>query len=233
MAGSWTQWWRLGGAAAVAFVVIFMVGVALQSEPPLVDDPVDEIRSDWVEDGQRYLAADYLLGLAFVLFYVPFIAALREMLGRAEGGAQLWSRVTFTGGLAFLLWAVSSSVFWGALAFGDFAETASDETLRTLTVLDYYAVAGMPLTWVLLAGGASLVIAQTGVIGRWLSYVGAIEVLLAILAPLAIFSKESSSFFDAVYLLAFFGIALWILLVGVAMLSRREEPPPPVVRPGP
>jgi hypothetical protein len=217
------QWWRLGGLAAILFIVLFVVGVALQSSPPLVDDPVDEIRADWVNDGQTYLAADYLLGLAFVFFYVPFIVALRGLLGQAEGGINLWSGVSFVGALFFMFWAVSSSAFWGALAFAHFAETASDETLSTLMVLDYYAVAGMPLTWVLFVGATSLAIWQTGVIWRWLVYVGLVEVILALFAPLAIFSAETNSFFDTVYLLAFFGVALWILLVGLAMLTKKQE----------
>jgi hypothetical protein len=218
------QWWRLGGLAGVLFVVAFIVGVALQSEPPLADDPINEIRADWVSDGQTYLTADYILGLAFLFFYVPFIAALWALLGRAEGGVQLWSRISFIGAVFFMFWAVSASVFWGALAFGDFAETASDETLRTLMVLDYYAVSGMPLTWVLFVGAASLVIWRTQVVWRWLVYLGLVEVVLAILAPLAIFSAETDSLFDALYLLAFFGIILWILLVGIAMLTKKEEP---------
>ena len=218
------QWWRLGGLAAVLFIILFVVGVALQSEPPLVDDPVDEIRADWVSDGQTYLTADYLLGIVFTLFYVPFIVALRALLGRAEGGVNLCSRISFVGGLFFMFWAVSASAFWGALAFGDFAETASDETLRTLMVLDYYAVSGMPFTWVLFVGAASLVIWQTGVVWRWLAYFGLVEVVLAVLAPLAIFSAETDSLFDAIYLIAFFGIALWILLIGIAMLTKKEEP---------
>ena len=220
----WQQWWRLGGIAGIAFVVVFVVGVALQSAPPLVDDPIDEIRADWVNDGQRYLLADYLLGLAFALFYIPFIAAVGEMLGRAEGGGKLWSRVAFIGGLIIMLWGAWTSIFWGALAFGDFAETASDDTLQTLMALDYYAVAGMPLAFMVFIGATTLVIAQTGILRRWLIIVGALETVLAALAPLAIFSASSSSFFDFIYLIAFLILPLWILLVGILMVRTRDEP---------
>ena len=224
MGGVWTQWWRLGGLAAILFVVTFIVGVALQSEPPLFDDPIDEVRADWASDGQTYLAADYVLGLAFVFFYIPFIVALRELLGRVEGRSYMWPRVAFIGALFFMLWAASASVFWGALAFGDFAETASDETLRTLMVLDYYAVSGMPFTWVVFVGATTIVIWQTHVFSSWLIYLGLLESILAVLAPLAIFSANSDSFFDLIYFIAFFGVLLWILVIGIAMLRRQEEP---------
>lgn len=218
------QWWRLGGVAAILFVGVFVVGVALQDAPPLVDDPVDDIRRDWVEGGQQYLVAGYVLGLGFVLFYIPFMLVLRTLLGRAEGGIELWSRASLVGAFTTLLWGIWSGMFWGALAFGDFAATASDETLRTLSVLDYYAVSGAPFAFAVFIGAASIVIARTGVLWRWLAYLGAIEVVLSLLAPLAILSAGTDSVFDVVYLLAFLGFALWILLVGIAMVARREEP---------
>jgi hypothetical protein len=126
MTGMPRQWWRLGGLAAILFVAVFVVGVALQDAPPLVDDPVDEIRRDWVEGGQQYLVAGYVLGLGFVLFYIPFMLVLRSLLGRAEGGIELWSRASLVGAFTTLLWGIWSGMFWGALAFGDFAATASD-----------------------------------------------------------------------------------------------------------
>ncbi len=224
MRGIARQWWSLGGIAAILFVVVFVVGVALQAGPPLADDPVDEIRRDWVEGGQQYLVASYVLGLGFVFFYIPFMLVLRALLGRAEGGIELWSRASLVGAFTTLLWGTWSGMFWGALAFGDFAATASDETLRTLSVLDYYAVSGTPLAFAVFVGATSIVIARTRVLWRWLAYLGAIEVLLALLAPLSIFSAETDSFFDVVFLIAFLGFTLWILLVGIAMVSKRDEP---------
>lgn len=224
MRGMGRQWWRLGGLAAILFVVVFVVGVALQDAPPLVDDPVDEIREDWVQGGQQYLVAAYVLGLGFVFFYIPFMLVLRSLLGRAEGGIELWARASFVGAFTTLLWGIWSGMFWGALAFGDFAATASDQTLRTLSTLDYYAVSGMPFAFAVLIGASSIVIARTGVLWRWLAYLGALEALLSLLAPLAILSAGTDSFFDVVYLIAFIGFALWILLVGLAMVSKRDEP---------
>lgn len=224
MAGLPRQWWRLGGLAGVLFVAVFVVGVALQDAPPLVDDSVDEIRKDWVDGGQQYLVAGYVLGLGFVFFYIPFMLVLRVLLGRAEGGIELWSRASLVGAFTTLLWGIWSGMFWGALAFGDFAATASDETLRTLSVLDYYAVSGMPLAFAVLVGASSIVIARTGVLWRWLAYLGAVEVVLSLVAPLAVLSTNTDSVFDLVFLAAFLGFVLWILLVGIGMLARREEP---------
>jgi hypothetical protein len=96
-------------------------------------------------------------------------------------------------------------MFWGTLAFGDFAETASDDTLRTLSVLDYYAVSGQTLAFAVFVGASSIVIARTGVLGRWLAYLGGIEVVLSLVAPLYVLSADTDSVFDVLLLIAFLG----------------------------
>ena len=212
----------------MGFVVLFVVGVIVQGEPPLVDDSVEEIRRDWVADGQQYLVASYILGLAFVFLFIPFVVTLRTLLGQAEASIQLWSRVSMIGAVATILWSAWSGIFWGALAFGDFAETASDETLRTLTVLDYSAVAGATFAFAVFVGAASIVIARTGVLWRWLGYLGALATILSIIAPLAILTSTSDGALDAIYLAAFLLFPLWILLVGIAMLRHRPAPITPI-----
>jgi hypothetical protein len=149
---------------------------------------------------------------------------LRSLLGRAEVGIELWSRAALVGAFSTLLWGIWSGMFWGTLAFGDFAETASDDTLRTLSVLDYYAVSGQTLAFAVFVGASSIVIARTGVLGRWLAYLGGIEVVLSLVAPLYVLSADTDSVFDVLLLIAFLGFALWILLIGIAMVSKRDEP---------
>ena len=216
-------WWRTGGGAAIGFVIVFIAGVALQTAPPLMDDPVDEMRADWAADGQRYLVASYLLGLAFVVFFIPFVVALRGLLGRVEGGIEFWSRTMLFGAIATVLWSAWSSIFWGALAFGDFASEASDETLRTLSVLDYSAVSGAPFAFAVFVGAASVVIAATAIVPRWIAGLGAVEFVVSVVAPLSILTESSESFLDVVYLVSFLLLPLWILVMGVAMLHRASK----------
>lgn len=226
MVGMPRQWWRLGGVAAIAFVVVFVVGVALQSAPPSWMTP--STRSGAIGSrAANSTSSPATCSLGFVFFYIPFMLVLRSLLGRVEGGIELWSRAALVGAFTTLLWGIWSGMFWGALAFGDFAATASDETLRTLSVLDYYAVSGTPLAFAVLVGASSIVIARTRVLWRWLAYLGAVEVVLSLLAPFYILSTETDSVFDLTYPVAFLGFALWILLVGIAMVARTEEPAPP------
>lgn len=79
------KWWRVGGAAGVLFLIMFIVGIVLQGEAPQFDEPVDEIRDWFADNGEQYLVGDYMVGLAFVLFFLPFLASLRGLLARVEG----------------------------------------------------------------------------------------------------------------------------------------------------
>jgi hypothetical protein len=115
--------------------------------------------------------------------------------------------------------------FWDTLAFGDFAEGASDETLQTLMLAATYAFTGLiPLAGALFVLASSLVIVRTGVLWTWLAYLGAIEGVLGVLAPLAILSADSEGFFDIISFSAFIGLLVWVLLVGIAMVMKTEEP---------
>lgn len=219
------HWWRLGGLSGVAFVVVFVIGVVIQHGVVAYNEPVDEIRDFWVENGQRYLIGDYVLGLAFTLFYIPFFVALTSLLRRAEGGDGIASRVAFVGALSALLWAASASIFWGALGFGDFTASASDETLRTLMTLDHYATSGQPFTFAVFVGGASYVILRTRVLWRWLAYLGGAVVVASLLAPLSILTRGTEDAWELFYTIAFLGLPLWVLAVATAMAARATPPP--------
>jgi hypothetical protein len=219
------QWWQVGGGLGIAFIIVFIIGsFILQGEVPLYDDPIEEIREYWVGDGQSYLVGDYLLGLGFLLLFLPFLVILRELLGRAEGELQILSRIAFAAGLIALILGGAATFFWGALAFGDFAETASDDTLRTLMVLNYYGFTGFGLgigTFVL---ATSIVFSLTGVLWRWLGWLGIIVAILALISPLGVLSDDSEDVFDILGFIGFIGFAIWLLITSIGMWMRKEEP---------
>ena len=89
---SWSftqQWWRIGGACGIAFIIVFIISIAFEGESPTYDDPIEEIRAYWESDGETYLITDYLRGLATMLLILPFLVCLRAYLGRAEGSPEI------------------------------------------------------------------------------------------------------------------------------------------------
>ena len=216
------QWWRLGGICGILFLVLFIVGASFQGQPPAYDDPVEEIRAFWVDDGEAFLTGDYIIGLGFILFFFPFVSALSGLLGIAEGGPRLWSRIVLVGGVLFLALAGASGIFWTALAFGDVAENASDDTIVLLMTLDVAAWHFAPAGLAIMTLPAALVILQTRVLPLWLGGLTLIEGVLATISPLAILADNPND--SALGWLAFPGAAIWVLVVSIVLVLKKEAP---------
>ena len=144
------------------------------------------------------------------------------MLGRAEAGARLWSRVSLAGGVCFVAVTIAANWIWTSLALG--ADVISDDGMRTLMYLDAAAfhVGIFPLAVFVAAG--SLVIVATGAMRKWLGYVGLADGIALFAAPLVVLEDHSESPLGLFYFLTLVVGAAWIVATGVAMLRLREEP---------
>ena len=67
------KWWRLGGLLGIAFIVVWLPAALSMGMTPTVDDPIDEIRAWWQDDGLRYLLAQYVVLLALIVLLLPFM----------------------------------------------------------------------------------------------------------------------------------------------------------------
>ena len=128
------SWWRLGGMLGIAFVVVWLLKMVGTGVTPPYDDPIGEIRDYWEDDGRRYLVVQYVGLLSMVIFLLPYMVALTTLLGRAEAGARLWSRVSLAGGVCFVAVTIAANWIWTSLAIG--ADVISDDGMRTLMYLD-------------------------------------------------------------------------------------------------
>jgi hypothetical protein len=216
------SWWRLGGMLGIAFVVVWLLKMVGTGVTPPYDDPIGEIREYWEDDGRRYLVVQYASLLAMVIFLLPYMVALTTLLGRAERGARLWSRVSLAGGVCFVAVTIADNSIWTSLALG--ADSISDDGMRTLMYLDAAAfyIGVFPLAVFVTAG--SLVIAATGVMRAWLGYVGLADGIALFAAPLVVLEEHSESPLGLFYFLAIVVGAAWVVATGVTMLRLREEP---------
>ena len=216
------QWWRLGGICGVLFIVVFVVGVLIQGNTPTYGDPTDEIRNKWVDNGNAYLVGDYITTLGVILFFFPFVSALRVFLGAAEGGSQMFSRVVMVGAVLFVALGLATGASWSTLAFGDFAKNASDDTLKTLMGLN---TAGTHLIFVgtsIMALSTAAVIWQARALPMWLGALSLIYGVLASLAPLSVFSNNPD---DSVFTgIGFLGAGIWFLAVSITLTLHKDAP---------
>ena len=82
----WPYWWRFGGLDGIIWAVLFIIGAfVLQGDSPSRTDSIESIRQYWIDDGTRYLVGDFLISVAFMIFFTPYLIALRWFVGRGEG----------------------------------------------------------------------------------------------------------------------------------------------------
>lgn len=218
MNGIMDQWWKVGGALGIVFIVLFIIGGVIQGDGPMYNDDLDDIRAYWNDSGDDYLLGDYIIGVAVIFFFLPFASALRALLGVAEGGPQLCARLSFAGAVLFLAFAATAGAAWGTLAFA--GENLSDDTVVALMYLDVYAWSIIPMALALLIGAASIVIFRTGVLWKWLAVVGLIVTIAAVLTPLGVLDDDPEDVFDTIGFVGFIGAAIWVLLISIGMIMK-------------
>jgi hypothetical protein len=232
ISGLWRNWWRIGGAAGLIYVLLFVVGAfALTGETPSRDDSVEEIRRYFADDGQTYLIGDYVTSIAFIFFFLPFVVTLRAFLGAAEAFPQIFSRLGLIGGLLATVFGGVGGIFWGALALGiaDNQEANNDAIIRTLMELDTYAFATpLNLSLVLFVLSFSLVIWDTGALWRWLAAVGILASVLNLIGAAWPIDGDEEGVIAAI---GFFPgnllAIIWLIAICINLMRLRE---PPVAR---
>jgi hypothetical protein len=228
------RWPRVAGMLGLAWFVLFAVGgIALQGEPPAYDSPISEIRDFFSDDGQRYLVGDYIVNLAFVLLFLPFVAVLRGLLGDAEGGLQIGSRLAFAGALALVVLGGGATAFLDAVALGGAGPELSDSTIRALLYADAVAIAALGIAAALFVLAASFVIWTTGVLWRWLAMVGAGAGVLLIIGAAFPIEQDANGVLWGIRFASFISLAVFVLLSSAALLSSAESQAQPArpVRP--
>lgn len=146
------------------------------------------------------------------LAFLWFLTRLRTVLRRAEGGTGTVSSLAFGAGVVFAaLWIASSAAF---------AAVAYAVELRDAPVSDPDLMRVLPqMAWLLLLLGGgfgsllllvatSIVILSTGVLPRWLAWLG---IVVAIVLP-----------FDVIYV-NIVPLLVWVLAAAIVLLMRREE----------
>jgi hypothetical protein len=217
------KWWRVTGAFGLGWFVLFVVGaIVLQGEPPPFDQPVAEAREFFAARGGRYLVGDYLAGLAFIFGFLPFVVGLRSLLGRAEGGLQIGSRLLLVAVVATVVVGDAATVFTDAMALAGGGAELDDSTIHALLVANAVAIAAIGLPMALLAFAAAAVVWMTGALPRWLAVVGAIAGVLHVAGAAFPIEGEPDGVLFTLRFLGLIAFALFVLLTSISMLTMRE-----------
>ena len=224
-ANIFTNWQKLGGAAGILFVILFVIGIGFQIDSPTHNDPLADIQEWFADNGERYIIGDYIIGLAMVLLFLPFLGALRNMLQGAEQGEVRWSGMAYVGGVLFLIVGGVISLFTGSLAYGlGVADGVEESLARTFLYVEFYTFVWLlPLVVIPFALGTSLIVLQTGVIWRWTAYLGLLVAGVAAIVPLALFDSDSEGALAGIAFIWFIALGVWILAVRAAMFTQSSR----------
>jgi len=215
---------RIAGAAGIGLVVLNVVLFAVQGDSPVFDDSAADVRKFFVDDDTLVHLVTWLGALAFVFFFLPFAAGLRNLLAPADAAdEQMWSRLSYTGAVLAAATVVVGSAFFEVLSQG-VAEEVSDATLVALARFDTVLFLGaMPWAFALFLAAASVVIVRSGVLAKWIGWVGAADALLLVISALWIFEEDDEGFFVILFFIGLLIFLLWVLAVSITMIRSDEQ----------
>jgi hypothetical protein len=205
----WARWWPLTG---LAFVGLWIGALAATGNDVSTDDSDAKILAYYAKSGNRdrHIVAFFLI-LAATLFFVWFLAKLRERLVRAEGGAAgtLTALAYGAGIAAAALWVVANALFASAaLTRGDTSKFQLDPNTYRILGDTGYAIwfSGTTVAAVTVVATAVLSL-RSGLLPRWIAWLS-FPVALTMLV--------------AFFFIPFLIMLGWILVVSVTFMLRRE-----------
>jgi hypothetical protein len=214
------SWKKVTGWSGIVFVVLFVVGLVIAGDGPALGDSAADVR-EWFDDNESAVAWITWSGaLGFALFFLLFASGLRSILGPADAANEgIWSRLSFAGAIVFVALGGAGSAFWAVLGQEDVRSVASDGTVKALAAFDTL-IFGAVLPWgiAVFLIGASVVILQSGVMAKWLGWLGLASTLLIVIGTLWPFAGDDESFLA---ILTFIGLPLaliWSLGVSIEIL---------------
>ncbi|MGQ0744552.1 MAG: hypothetical protein ACT4OS_09505 [Acidimicrobiales bacterium] len=230
MATDAVPWRRAGGLLGLGWALLFIAGFVLIGTIPSRGDSMAEIRSYFTENREPYLLADYLIRVAFALFFLPFVIVLRRILGSEKGWPDLLATIGLFAGALIVLWGGVASFFWGALAVAGGRVEFDDSVVRALMELDAYAFAGLNFVIGLFMGATGLSIWLGRALWRGLGIVGIVGFVVSFAGAAWPIQGDDEGVLGSLGILGFVGIVLFVVLVSINLLPRKavhHEPPAP------
>lgn len=220
--GLFSQPARLAGFLGIGFLVLFIASIVTQGETPMSSDPADEIRTFFVDNRDQYLISDFLIGIALIFLFLPFAACLRSVLAQAEGEPGILSRLFFTGAIITLAVGAAGGTGWGTLAMAAGDETVDDSSIKLMMYAGDYAFSAIGLGFALTALGASLVMIKTGVVAKWVGYIGLVSVALNVIGSAWIIDGDPEGAIAMFGWIGMLVVAVWILCTSVMLLRQPQ-----------
>jgi hypothetical protein len=220
----------IGGWAALVTVAGFVVGIAMMATNgvQVLIPETGRGGADWAADvqdaGSWFVVGAVIVGLAGFAGMIALIGFYDVL--KSAGQAMILAPILGVAGLTLVTISHVTPIAIAqelAPSYGP-ARAATFDTFASLCLwLNYF---GNVLNWAVVTPLYAVAILKTGVLPRWIGYVGLVAAVFAgwlgLLAP-------ASSLLEGLTTIGFFAFFVFLAATGVAILRRRGEPAPEAV----
>jgi hypothetical protein len=215
------RWDRLGAAAGVVAVVVFVVAFAITGSPPKPSAPDKVIQAFVVDKRGALLTQAWLLCLAATLF-VWFVAAVRDVLARGDTGNAPAAAVFFGAALVGIALLVVAGVVQIAVAHKT-GGTVSPASARFGYDLVAASVSMNSLPFALATAMFAVAVSRSLVLPRWTAALAALAAVTMLAQTFVIWSRTGFFSLEGGYgIVPFAAIMLWTVGTCVALATRRS-----------
>lgn len=217
---------RVAGICGIAFTVLFIVAAFfIIGTTPTADASSAEINEYFAGAGSDYLTGDMIFGFAVVLFFVTFIVALRGILLPVDPSGGLWANLSLAGALVAVILGGAGAAPLTSIAFIG-PENVDDSTLRLAIVMSQVSTSAVGLGFAVTMISVAVIVAQTGVLWRWMTILAVLSAVLGIVGMAWIPAKEPDGVLAGLSLAGISGAQLFMLLASIQLLLPSKSPVP-------
>ncbi len=211
---------RIQAATGILYALVGLTALLFVTVPPAAGAPAREVATFYTVHGSAFMVGGYLC-IAGEVFYLWFIAYLRSVLARAEGGTHQLSTLSFGMGVAV------SAISFAVAGIGQTLPCVADDpsNLQILHILSDIADTGfttilIPAT--LLVGAASVVMLRTAVLPRWIGIFGLVIAVVQLLgsASLAVMPGSFLTSGGLSTVVAYLSLLLWLVVVSATLVVK-------------
>lgn len=220
------RWERLAALAGVVGVVLIVIQLALQGEPPTAEDPAEEMVAFLVDKEGALLTSSYLHGLAIAAF-AWFFGALWRGLRSIEGDRPRLTVTALVGAILGGALVTASVAIAGGLALQGDAQASPDVT-RALYLIGLVFLGLASFGFAALTAATGLLVLRSRTYPAWLGILSLVSALLWLLGGVIV--STTAEAWSMVGLVALLVWMVWVLATSVVLYQRTGDVPVPASR---
>jgi hypothetical protein len=212
------KWERAAGAGGILFVVLVLISAFLPGSPPSTSDPAVKIAKYFADHDDAIRQASFLAIIA-TLPIVWWAAAIYRMLERATGNARL-GVITAVGVAIATVAGGISAVVYAVVAVAGVGGSGGVSGTKFFYMLGTNMNAMVAIGTALAVGAVSAGILRTGMMAKWIGWLGGLVALLSVVGSLI--AVSGNDVVMGVLFASFLVFALWLVIVSVVMLRAPQ-----------